>query len=252
MFFIVGDLARAAAFRFVHSAFHRARNLIGIEHNMGFAVSRGPSDGLDHRGLGPQEPFFIGVENTDKSALRNVEAFAQQVNPDQHVKHAEPQIADQFDPFQRVDVAVHIADLDALVGHIFGQVFGHFFRQRRDQRAVALLRRLADLIDHIIDLIMMLARHRTDFDRRIDQAGGTDDLFDKHATRAFHFPIGGRGGHMDRLRPHRVPFLKLERAVIDARRQAEAMLGQRAFSVKVAPAHAADLWDRDVAFIHEE
>ena len=54
------------------------------------------------------------------------------------------------------------------------------------------------------------------------------------------------------LRAHRVPLLKAQRAVVDAGGQAEAIFGQRRLAVEVAPEHAADLRDGDVAFIDED
>ena len=103
---------------------------------------------------------------------------------------------------------MHIAHANTLIIHIFGQVFGHLFRQRRDQRAIAFGCRLADFVDDIIDLVAAVLGDRTNFYGRIDQACRADDLFDEHATGAFHFPIRGRRGHMYGLGPHRVPFFE--------------------------------------------
>ena len=87
-----------------------------------------------------QEAFLVGVEDRDQRAFGNVEAFAQQVDADQHVEDAEAQVADDLDALERVDVAVHVAHAQALLVQIFGEVFGHALGQRGDERAVAGLR----------------------------------------------------------------------------------------------------------------
>ena len=51
--------------------------LVGIEDDVAVDVARGAADGLDQRGLAAQEAFFVGVENGDQRAFRNVEALAQ-------------------------------------------------------------------------------------------------------------------------------------------------------------------------------
>ena len=57
---------------------------------------------------------------------------------------------------------------------------------------------------------------------------------------------------MDRLRAHRFPFLEAQRAVVEARWQAEADTRPRLpFAAVVAPEHAADLGHGDMAFVGE-
>ena len=57
---------------------------------------------------------------------------------------------------------------------------------------------------------------------------------------------------MHRLGPHGLPFVELQRAVVDAGRQAEAVFGQGRLAAVVAPEHAVDLADGDVALVHEQ
>ena len=78
-----------------------------------------------------QEAFLVGVEDGDQRALGDVEALAQQVDADQHVEGAEPQVADDLDALQGVDVGVHVAHADALLVHVLGEVLGHALGQRR-------------------------------------------------------------------------------------------------------------------------
>ena len=112
-------------------ALHRAGHLVGVEDDLAVDVARGAADGLDQRGFRAQEAFLVGVENGDQRALGNVEALAQKVDADQHVEGAEPQVADDLDALQRLDIGVHVAHADAVLVHVLGQVFGHALGERR-------------------------------------------------------------------------------------------------------------------------
>ena len=76
-------------------------------------VARGPADGLDQRGARAQEALLVGVEDRHQRHLGQVQALAQQVDADQHVELAQPQLAQQLDPAQRVDLGVQVAHPDA-------------------------------------------------------------------------------------------------------------------------------------------
>jgi hypothetical protein len=104
------------------------------------------------------------------------------------------------------------------------------------------------LVEQVVDLHLDGA----DLHLRVEKAGGADHLFGEDAAGLLQLPIGGGGGDEDRLRAHRVPFLELQRAVVHAGRQAEAVLGQRELAPVVAAIHAADLRDGDVAFVGED
>ena len=143
---------------------------------------------------------------------------------------------------------MHIAHAHALFVHIFCQVFGHAFGQRGDQHAVAIGGDATDFIQQIIDLHF----DRADFNLGVQQASRADDLFGEYAARLFQLPALGRGGHENRLRPHRVPFLELQRPVVHAGRQTEPVFGQGKLAPVVTAIHAADLRHRDVAFIGKD
>ncbi|MEL7302669.1 MAG: hypothetical protein AAGJ53_03135, partial [Pseudomonadota bacterium] len=81
--------------------------------------------------------------------------------------------------------------------------------------------------------------------------GRPDDLFGERAAGLFEFPAARCRGHVDRLRAHRVPFLEAERPVVEAGREAEAVLRERCLAPVVASEHAADLRNRDVALVGE-
>ena len=88
------------------------------------------------------------------------------VDADQHVKLATPQIAKYLDAFERHDIAVQIADLDADLGKILAQILRHPLCQRRDQNALVSLGTQAAFFQQVVDL----ALDRPDLDDRIEQA----------------------------------------------------------------------------------
>ncbi len=245
---IIGHLLFAAAGGLVHGALHRAGDLVGIEDDLAVDVSGGAANGLNQRCLGAQKTLLVGVQNGDETAFGDVETLAQKVDADQHVEGAEAQIADDLYPLQRVDVGMHVADAHALLVQVFRQILGHALGQHGDQRSVAGGGGLADLAQHVVDL----GAGRADFHRRVDQAGRTDDLLGKDAAGLFHFPGGRRCRHGDGLRPHGIPFLEAQRPVVHAGRQAKAVFGQRRLAPEVAAIHAADLGNRDMAFVDEQ
>ena len=123
--FVVGNLLFAASVGFPQSPFHRACYPICVHDDATFSVPCGATNGLDERGFGAQETLFVCIENGHEATFGNVQTFAQQVDPDQYIECAKTQIAQNFDPLQRVDIRVHVAHPCALLVQIFGQIFGH-------------------------------------------------------------------------------------------------------------------------------
>src|SRR3989344_1906200 len=76
VFLVVCHLSFPSPVRLPDSALHRARHLIGVEDNATMHITRRTADCLNERGLTPQEPFFICIENTDELYLRQIEPFA--------------------------------------------------------------------------------------------------------------------------------------------------------------------------------
>ncbi len=177
-FVVVGDLLFAAAVGFADRAFHAAGDAVGIHDDPAIDVARRAADGLDQRGFRAQEAFLVGIENRHQPAFGDIQPLAQQVDADQHVEGPEPQVAQDFDPLDGVDVGVHVAHADALFVQVFGQVLGHALGQGGDQGAQAAQRHLAHLVQQVVDLHF----DRADFDLRIDKAGRADDLFGEDAA----------------------------------------------------------------------
>ena len=130
--------------------------------------------------------------------------FAQQVDADQHVEHAAPQVAQNLDPLQRVDVRVQVADLDAELLVVRRQVLGHPLGQRRHQHALAPLGAVANLLQQIVDLPL----DRPDLDGRIHQPGGPNHLLDDHAAGLVQLVRAGRGRDVHRVAAPALPTLR--------------------------------------------
>ena len=143
---------------------------------------------------------------------------------------------------------MQIPNLNPVFLKIFGQIFRHLFRQRRNQRPLALGNHLAAFRHQIVNLVF----HRLDHADRIHQPRRADNLLGKHAVALFQFPVAGRRRNENRRRAEPVPFLKLQRPVVHARRQSEPVISQRGFAVAVAAIHAADLRHRNVALVNKQ
>ena len=90
------------------------------------------------RGLRPEKALLVRIENGNERYLGNVEALTQQVDADQHIVHAETQIAHQLLPLDGLNIVVHIAHLNACGFKVIGQIFGHFLGERGDQNPFSL------------------------------------------------------------------------------------------------------------------
>ena len=106
-------------------------HVVGVEDRPPVDMPRGAADRLDQRGARAQIAFLVGVEHRDQRAFRDIKPFAQQVDADQDVEHAKPQIADDLDALDRVDVGVHVAHAQPGLVQVFGQRLGHPLGQRR-------------------------------------------------------------------------------------------------------------------------
>ena len=194
MRFVERILQRAAALGLVHRAAHRGRDRIRVQHDHAVLITRGAADGLDERGLRAQEALLVRVQDCDKRHLRDVQTLAQQVDADQHVEHAETQVAHQLLPLDGLDVMMHVTHLDARGFEIVGQVLGHLFGQSRDKHALTLGRARVDLTDQVVDLPVDRAHH----DLRVKQAGRADDLLD-HLPGAGQLVLAGRRRNINDL-----------------------------------------------------
>ena len=103
-------------------------------------VARGAADGLYEGALGTQEAFLVGIEDRHQGDLGHVQALAEQVDADEDVELAEPQVANDFHALDRVYVGVEVAHANAVFIEILGEVFGHSFGQGRHEGRARRLR----------------------------------------------------------------------------------------------------------------
>ncbi|KAF1858232.1 hypothetical protein Lal_00014732 [Lupinus albus] len=244
--FVERDLLGAAAFRLVDRTLHRIRDLVRVQDRHAVQVTGRAADGLDQRTLAAQEAFLVGVQHGDERHFRQVKTLAQQVDADDDVERAQAQVAQDFHALHRVDVAVQVAHLDAVVGQVFRQLLGHALSQRRDQHALVLLDAVRDLAHQVVHL---RPRGLHD-DLRVDEAGRTHDLF-HDVVRLFLFVVGRRGGHENALAHLALEFRELQRPVIERGRQAEAVVDEVHLARTVAVVHGVQLADHHVRLVHE-
>ena len=137
------------------------------------------SDGLNERGRDAQISLFVRIQNRHERDFRQIQTFAQQIDSDQHIKFAAPQIAQNLDTVQGLDFRVQVAALHADFRKILGQVFGHALRQGGHQHAFVFLGAHANFLQQVVHL----ALHRTNLHLRIHQPGRADHLLDDDAAR---------------------------------------------------------------------
>ena len=239
------DLAAAVGFR--QRLLHGIRHAVGIHDHHALAVTRGTSDDLDQRARTAQKAFLVRVEDRDQRHLGNIQALAQQVDADQHVKFAETQIAHDLHALHRVYIVVHIAHADARGFEVIGQVLRHFFGERRHEHALLFGGADIDLGHQIVELSLG-GTHR---DLGVEQAGGSDDLL-RHDLTFFQLQVAGRRADEYRLVDVVIEFVKAQRPVVERRRQTKAVIHQTLLACAVAGVHAPDLRQRHVGFVHEQ
>ncbi len=250
---VVGDLLGAPAAGLVDRLGHGGRDRVGVHVHLSRHVAGRAADRLDQAGAGAQEALLVGVEDRDQRHLRQVEALAQQVDADQHVVVPLPQLLEQLDPADRVDLRVQVAHPDAELEQVVGQVLAHLLGQRRDQDPLVALGAQPDLVHEVVDL----ALGRLDDDLGVDQAGRADHLLDDVGTGAGAGDaaqlVRSRGRRqVDGLADPLEELLPLQRAVVHRARQPEAVVDQRRLAGAVALVHRPDLRHRHMALVEDQ
>ncbi len=160
----------------------------------------------------------------------------------------EPQLAQDLDAGDGVDVGVQVLDPHARLGQVVGQVLGHLLGQGGDQHPVAAGhgrgrsarggRRSGPWSGMIVDL-------------GVDQAGGPDDLLD-HLARVLELERARAWPTRRRTWPHPLDeLLEAQRPVVHGRGQAEAVLDQRLLAGAVPGVLAVQLGHGHVALVDD-
>ena len=101
---------------------------------------------------------------------------------------------------------------------------------------------LPDLAEQIVDL----APDGADRHHRIDQEGGTDDLFHHHSAREPEFQVPRGRGDVDHDRRQLHELVEMERPVVERRREPEPVVDQGGLPGTIAIEHPPDLRQRDM------
>ena len=150
---VVGGLARPAPVGLAEGGPHGVGDLVRVHDDLAPDVAGRPARRLDERGGRAEVALLVGVEDRDQGHLRDVEALAQQVDPDQRVELAEPEVPDHLDALEGVDVGVEVAHAEPHLEVVLGEVLGHPLGERRDQHALVPLGPRADLVHEVVDLL---------------------------------------------------------------------------------------------------
>ncbi len=157
------------------------------------------------------------------------------------------QVAEDVDAVERLDLGVEIADAQAELVVVAGQVLGHLLGQRRDQDALVAGGPGPDLGHEVIDL----AANGPDLELWVGQAGRADDLLDDAARRSLDLVGAGSRRDVEGLADATLELVEVEGPVVEGRGQAEAVLDEGQLARAVAGVHAADLGDGDVGLVDD-
>ena len=92
---------------------------------------------------------------------------------------------------------------------MFGKVFGHAFRKRRDEHALAFGDTFVNFFDEVVNLVFA----RTNFDFRIEQAGWANHLLGRLRTMG-EFVFAWCSRDVNNLINVAIKFFESERAVV--------------------------------------
>ena len=121
------------------------------------------------------------------------------------------------------------------------------FRQGGDEHPLTPLNAGIDLIDEVIDLVL----GRANLYPRVEESCRADQLLDDDAVALLQLIVARRGGDVDHVALHLLKLVEAERAIVDRRREAEAVGDEVFLPLPVATIHPSHLGDRDVALIDD-
>ena len=189
MGFVVGHLDGAPPFGLVDGLLHLWGHLVGVHDATTSVVPRGPSNGLDHAGGGPQEAALVGIHDRHQDHLGQVQPFSQQIDPHEDIEVSFTQGAKNFQSFQSLHFGVQPPNPQVAAFEVPAQILGQAFREHGHDGSVA----IAGDPSALFHQIFHLAPGRSNFNRGIKQAGGTNDLLHHHAIGLLQFPWAGGG-----------------------------------------------------------
>ena len=203
---------------------------------------------VSERGLRPQEPLLVGVEDRHQRHFGQVQSLAQQIDAHEHVEFSEAQAAQDLDPLEGVDLAVQITDPHPELDEVVREVLGHLLGEGGDENALVLLGAYPDLLDQVIDLTF----RRPDDDFRIDQPGRAHDLLD-HLGRGLDLVRARSGRQEHRLVDLPDELVEAQGPVVHRRRETETVFDERVLARAVSFELAVELRHHLVGLVeHDE
>ena len=245
---VVVQLLDAAARGLVDGLLHRAGDGVGIHDHAAVDIAGGTTGRLYQRAATAKEALLVGIEDGHQRHLGQVEALAQQVDTHQHVVVATAQLFQDLHAVQRGHVAVDIGRLHVVVEEKLRQLLGHALGEGGHQHALVALDAQAYLLQQVVNLVLTGSHLYLG----VQQARGTDHLFDHHALGLGQLEVGRRGADVDHLVDLLLKLVERQRAVVEGGRQAEAILHEVGLAGTVATIHRADLGHRHVALVDKE
>ena len=174
-----------------------------------------------------------------------------QVDPDQHVDRTVPQFPQDFDAVEGFDVRVNVPAFDAQPVQVLREFLCHAFGQGGDQHTFVFSQGFPNLHNKVVHLVVA----RPDFNGRVEESSGSNDLLDHHPFSALELKVGRGGADINGLVDDAVELLLVgQRAVVQGRRQSESVVDERDFAGTVPAKHGPNLWHRHVTLVddHQE
>src|SRR3990167_796599 len=119
MLLVEGCLHTSAPAGLVDGPFHRLGYGIRIENYGPVDMPSRTADRLDKRTFGAKKSLFISIQNAHQRDLREVQSFAQEIDPDQDVKRPLSKLPDNLHPLKSLYIGVEIADPDMQILVVF-------------------------------------------------------------------------------------------------------------------------------------
>ena len=143
---------------------------------------------------------------------------------------------------------MNVSGFDAEAVEVLGEFLSHALGQCGDQHAFLVGDGFPDFHHQVVHLVV--ARFHLDW--RVEKACGANHLLDNDALGPFQFVVRGGGADIDGLVHNAVELVVGQRAVVQRRGQAEAVVDQSHFPRAVSAKHGADLRHRDVALVNHD
>ena len=221
---VVGDLDRAAAVGLVDRGAASRRSPCRRTSAPCPSTFRAARPIVWIRLVSPRrKPSLSASRIADQRDLGQVEALAQQVHADEHVVLAEPQVADDLDPLDRVDLGVQVAapGTRTRAGSPVRSSAIFFVSVVTSTRSFASARARISFIRSSIWCARL-----AHLDLGVDDPGRPDDLLDD-PRRVLALERPRRRRHEHHLRHALEELVEPQRPVVERRRQAEAVVDQR-------------------------